>query len=66
MATARDGGYVIVWAGRHAWIVMPNREKALGEVRDDQVILAVETRTAAGVERDYIAVEPDDPRVVRS
>lgn len=59
-ATARDGGYVIVWAGRHASIVMSDREKPLGEVRDDQVIIPLET---AGAVRDYIVVEPDDPRV---
>lgn len=60
-ATARDGGYVIVWAGRHASIVMENREKALGEVRDDQVILPVDG--SQGTVRDYIVVEPDDARI---
>ena len=65
-AAARDGGYVMVWQGRNAWIVLPNREKNLGEVRDDQIILPVETRSVAGaIERDFIVVEPDDPRVVK-
>ncbi|MGQ0671618.1 MAG: YkgJ family cysteine cluster protein [Hyphomicrobium sp.] len=58
----RDGGYVIVWTGQRAVIVMPGREKDLGMVRDDQVIVAVETRPAAGPVRDFIVVEPDDPR----
>lgn len=63
-AAERDGGYVIIWAGRRATILTGRREKALGEVRDDQVILAVDVPTASGLDRDFIAVEPGDPRVL--
>jgi hypothetical protein len=61
--TLRDGGYVISWAGSRAVIVLPDREKDLGTVRDNQVILAVNQTGPRGPARDYIVVEPDDPRV---
>ena len=60
---ARDGGYGMAWQGRKAVIVLPNREKNLGEVRADQFIVSVESRAAAGIERDFVVVDPDDPRV---
>lgn len=62
-SAARDGGYVIVWAGQRATIITGAKEKDLGQVRDDQVILPVEARTASGLERGFIVVEPDDPRL---
>lgn len=62
---ARGGGYVIVWAGREAVIVSAGGEKRLGPVRDDQVILAVDVPSGAGMGRDYVVVEPDDPRLAR-
>jgi len=62
---ARDRGTVLLWAGSKVTLVLPDREKDLGAVRDDQIILPVETRTARGIETDYIVVEPDDPRVVK-
>lgn len=37
---AENGGYVLVWTGRHATLVLPDREKALGHVREDQMIIA--------------------------
>lgn len=55
---AREGGYVIVWCGQKASIVMPDRVKDLGHVRDDQIIL----QTLDGGRRDFIVIEPDDPR----
>lgn len=57
-STARNGGYVIVWWGHQAAIVMPDRVKELGHVRDDQVIL----QTVTDGRRDFIVIEPDDPR----
>ena len=62
-AALAEGGYMIVWCGPEATIVLPDRDKGLGRVRDDQVIL----RSALANGRpDFIAVEPDDPRVVRA
>jgi hypothetical protein len=63
-SAARDGGSVIAWAGQRAVIVRPDREKDLGTVRDDQMILPIATRGPGGaVERDFIVVEPDDSRL---
>ena len=59
---AREGSYVIVWAGHHATLVLPGRIKDLGIVRDDQVIVAVDGQSLGGMQRDFIVVEPDDPR----
>lgn len=59
---ARQGGLVIVWAGPQATLVLPDRDKPLGTVRDDQFIVTEEKRTAHGIEIDFIVVEPDDPR----
>lgn len=61
---AKAGSYVIVWAGHDATLVLPGRYKELGAVRDDQVIVAIDVPNAAGTgaTRDFIVVEPDDPR----
>jgi hypothetical protein len=65
---ARAGSYVIVWAGPNATLVLPGRYKDLGPVRDDQVIVAVDVPNASSTSslRDFIAVEPDDPRAKRA
>ena len=62
---ARSGGMLIIWAGENVTLVLPDREKELGKVRDDQIILPVKVRTARGLEPDFIVVEPDDPRVAQ-
>jgi hypothetical protein len=36
---AANGSYVLVWTGRHATLVLPDREKALGIVGEDQMIV---------------------------
>jgi hypothetical protein len=61
---ARQGSYVIVWAGRNATLVLPGRLKELGPVRDDQLIVAVDIPAPGGTIRDFIVVEPDDPRAM--
>ena len=62
---ARSGGTLAVWAGSNLTLIFPDREKDLGAVRDDQIIIPVDVRTPRGLERDFIAIEPDDPRVVK-
>ena len=62
---APHGGQVIVWAGPNATLVLLDRDKPLGAVRDDQFIVADDKRTARGVEADFIVVNSDDPRVRR-
>ena len=56
-------GQVIVWQGTDAVAVLPNREKNLGRVRDDQFIVTAERRSAGGVDLDVLVVEKDDPRI---
>jgi hypothetical protein len=46
----RQGGMVLVWAGSRATIVLPDRDIELGDVREDQLIVPVERRTARGME----------------
>jgi hypothetical protein len=62
---ARQGSYVIVWAGHHARLVLTGGIQDLGSLRDDQIILPVEAHTARGFERNFIVVGPDDPRVAK-
>ncbi len=59
---AREGSYVIVWAGHNATLVLPGRTKTLGHVRDDQVIVAIDAPALGGMQRDFIVVEPEDSR----
>jgi len=63
---ARDGGFLVVWTGQSAVAVLPGREKDLGQVRDDQLLLTSAKRTASGVVFDVIVVDADDPRAQKS
>lgn len=58
-----QGGSVVVWTGRNVTVVSANGDFDLGNLRDDQFILPVERPVPGGVERGYIAVEADDPRL---
>jgi len=44
---------VLVWTGNNATIVFPDRDKNLGQVRDDQFIVRVERMTPLGPEIDF-------------
>lgn len=61
-AAASTRGQVIVWQGRKAIAVLPDREKDLGEVRPDQYIVTTEIMGASGFTLDVIALDGDDPR----
>lgn len=63
---ARDHGTVMVWTGDKAILVLPDRDKDLGAVREDQFVIPIEKKTARGVEVDYEVVAADDPRVLSS
>jgi hypothetical protein len=64
VAAASARGQVIVWQGRKAIVVLPDREKDLGEVRTDQFILTTETMGPTGPTLDVMAVDADDPMFV--
>ncbi|MEH6487122.1 hypothetical protein [Hyphomonas oceanitis] len=56
-------GQVVVWQGLDAIIVLPNTDKNLGRVRDDQLIITSEKRTPQGVVLDAVLMDRDDPRL---
>jgi hypothetical protein len=58
-----EGGSVVVWSGRNVTVISPMRDTELGALREDQYILPIDRRTPGGLERHYIAVEADDPRL---
>jgi hypothetical protein len=58
---AKTRGQVIVWQGRDAIAVLPDREKFLGPVREDQFIVTARKRGPGGVELDVMVVDKDDP-----
>lgn len=58
-----QGGSVVVWTGKNVTVVSPDADFDLGNLREDQYILPVDRKVPGGVERTYIAVEPDDPRL---
>lgn len=57
---------MIVWRGDFATLVLPDRDKDLGRVRDDQFIILVEKKTRLGTEPDFAVVDADDPRLKRA
>ena len=50
-----------MWHGRKAFAVLPDREKDLGEVRVDQILVTTETKGPHGIMLDVVAVDADDP-----
>jgi hypothetical protein len=53
---------VIATVGRHAFVILPNRNADLGFVDDDEPIVTTERKTPFGVELDASKVHKDDPR----
>lgn len=58
-----EGGTVVVWTGPRAVVILPQGERDLGVVREDQFILPVHRPTPRGPVLDYELVEADDPRI---
>lgn len=56
---------VVACIGKHAIVVLPDREIDLGLVGSDEVIITQETRTPAGVRLDAVKLKADDPRLGR-
>ncbi|HEX2842460.1 YkgJ family cysteine cluster protein [Hyphomicrobium sp.] len=57
----RQNGMVIVWTGDTATAVLPGREKDLGRVRDDQILIASLQETANGPVYDVTVSDPTPP-----
>jgi hypothetical protein len=58
---SENQGQVIVWQGQDAIAVLPDRDKNLGPVREDQFIVTSEKRRLDGVELDVMVVDRGDP-----
>ncbi len=54
---------VVVFVGRHVYVIVPDRVVDLGIVAPDELILTQMTRTAQGVRLDPFKAHKDDPRV---
>lgn len=61
----RNKGHLLVWQGREAIVVLPDRDVSLGVNADDVVIVITETRTPMGVTYAAAGYAPDDPRLVQ-
>ena len=63
IASAQHAGQVVVWQGLDAVVVLPDGEKNIGRVKDDQIIIIAEKMGLAGPVYDVIVMEKDDPRL---
>jgi hypothetical protein len=63
MQALRDQGHVLVWAGADAFVVLPDRDVALGRIDKEAIVVVTQNRTPAGVSYDAAAYAPDDPKL---
>jgi hypothetical protein len=49
---------VIVWTGDTATAILPDKEKVLGRVRDDQILVASMQQTSSGPVYDVTVADP--------
>jgi hypothetical protein len=61
-AAAQSRAQVIVWEGRKAIAVLPDRDKELGEVKADQFIVTTEVMGRDGTTLDVVVLDGNDPR----
>lgn len=59
----RNQGHLMVWQGREAIVVLPDRDVSLGSNADDIVVVVTEKRSPMGVTYDVAGFAPDDPRL---
>jgi hypothetical protein len=62
-ASAPTGGQVIVWVGEDLFAVLPDRDKALGALRDGQMIVSHESVRDSERVYDIEIMDADDPRI---
>ncbi len=56
----RRRGHVLVWEGREAIAILPNREVRLGRL-ETRIVCVRRRDTPLGPEYDIVALDPDDP-----
>jgi hypothetical protein len=62
-ASAPVRGQVIVWIGEQLTAILPDRDKPLGEMRTDQLLVSMAYQTLAGVSYDIEVMDKDDARL---
>lgn len=62
-ATAREGGQVIVWIGEERFAILPDRDKALGELGPGQMIVSHEFIRDGVWGYDIVVMDENDPRL---
>lgn len=62
---ARTRGQVVVYVGRRATAILPDRDVELGLMADDEVIATSVSITPAGATLDAFKLRRDDPRAMR-
>ena len=63
-AAVPSHGQVIVWEGEELTAILPDRDKPLGTMRDDHLLVGYERDTEdGGVFYDIIIMDKDDPRL---
>ena len=60
---ARLRNQIILWQGREAIAILPDREKRLGPIGDGQIIVTTERDGPGGGDLDVVVVDADDPLV---
>lgn len=64
-ASAPERGQVIVWVGEQLTAILPDRDKPLGEMHTDELLVSVEYETPVNVIYDIVVMNKDDPRLKR-
>ncbi len=60
-AAAQNRGELLVSQGRDMFVITPEGETNLGQVGDDQVIIALRKSGSGGSEFDHVVLDLDDP-----
>jgi hypothetical protein len=58
-----DHRQVVVYVGRRAIVILPNKDVDLGEVGEDEFIMTIGYRGPNGIEYEAIKLKHDDPRL---
>lgn len=62
VAAVRNRGQVILWQGKNAIAILPDREKHLGPISAGQIIVTTERDGPGGGDLDVEVIDADDPR----
>ena len=62
-AAARVRGQVVVYVGRRATVILPDRDVDLGAIADDEAIATSGRMTPSGLRLEVFKVRRDDPQI---